>query len=62
MDEPVSTEDCLKDSLKLEAILGFKLSTTDLMLSDVLHDKDIDDEDNLLGNIIEDYDELDEFS
>ena len=57
LEKPISTDDCLRQSLKLEPMLGFKLSTTDNMISDVLYEKEIDDDDTLLGNI---FDELDE--
>ena len=60
LGEPVSTEDCLRESLKLEAILGFKLSSTDFMLSDVLIDQQVDEDDNLLGNVLDDFE--DDFS
>ena len=57
LEKPISVDECLKQSLKLEAMLGFKLSTTDSMISDVLHEKDLDEDDTLLGNI---FDELDD--
>jgi len=57
LESPITTDECLRQSLKLEAMLGFKLSTTDSMISDVLHEKDIDDDDNLIGNI---FDQLDD--
>ena len=55
LEEPISVDECLKQSLKLEAMLGFKLSMTDRMVSDVLHEKDIDDDDSLLGNIFDEF-------
>ena len=57
LESPITTDECLRQSLKLEAMLGFELSTTDSMISDVLHEKDIDDDDNLIGNI---FDQLDD--
>ena len=60
LEQPISTEDCLRQSLKLEAMLGFKLSTTDKMVSEVLYENDIDDDDTLLGNIFDEPDDEDE--
>lgn len=57
LEQPISTEECLRQSLKLEAMLGFKLSTTDRMISEVLYENDIDDDDTLLGNIFDEVDE-----
>ncbi|KAL5253321.1 hypothetical protein ACHWQZ_G013191 [Mnemiopsis leidyi] len=59
LEQPISTEECLRQSLKLEAMLGFKLSTTDRMISEVLYENDIDDDDTLLGNIFDEVDEED---
>ena len=41
-------------------MLGFKLSTTDQMVSEVLYENDIDDDDTLLGNIFDERDDEDE--
>lgn len=56
LEQPISTDDSLKQSLKLEAMLGFKLSITDSMVSEVLYEKDIDDDDTLLGNVFDEAD------
>ena len=51
IDEPVSVDDALKETLKLEALLGFQISETPAMIHDVLVDKSIDPEvDDLLSD------------
>ena len=57
VEEPLTTEECLRQALKLEAVLGFKLSTTDAMVSDVLHDREVEDDDTLLDDVEDDIGE-----
>ena len=51
IETPVSVDEALKETLKLEALLGFQISETKDMIHDVLLDKGIDPEmDDLLGD------------
>eukprot|EP00116_Pleurobrachia_bachei_P013121 sb/3473383/ len=51
IEAPVSVDETLKETLKLEALLGFQISETQDMVHDVLVDKGIDPEmDDLLGD------------